>query len=175
MATDSTLIKLILLYALDKMDVPLEEDVLTDLCTSDHNWMNYMDCKDAIAALEDVSFIQKKTVGNKISYSITPDGRMCLANFYTRIPISLREEINTSVKNDRMKYRRRQEYVSDYFRNSDQTYTVLLRILKPNDEGALVELKMVVESKETALYIYNNWQNRAGSVYSALCDILLDC
>ena len=175
MASDTTLIKLILLYAMDKMDVPLEEDVLTDLCTSDHDWMNYMDCKDAIAALEDVSFIQKKTSQNKITYTSTPDGRMCLANFYTRIPISLREEINTSVKNDRMKYRRRQEYVSDYFRNSDQTYTVVLRILKPGGEGALVELKMVVESKETALFMFKNWQNRAGSVYSALCDNLLDC
>ena len=175
MATDSTLIKLILLYAMDKMDVALEEDVLTDLCTSDHDWMNYMDCKDALAALEDVSFVQKKTVQNKITYSITPDGRMCLANFYTRIPISLREEINTSVKNDRMKYRRRQEYVSDYFRNSDQTYTVVLRILKPGGEGALVELRMIVESRETADFIYKNWQNRAGSVYSALCDNLLDC
>ena len=175
MATDSTLIKLILLYAKDKMDVALEEDVLTDLCTSDHDWMNYMDCKDALAALEDVSFVQKKTMQSKITYSITPDGRMCLANFYTRIPISLREEINNSVKNDRMKYRRRQEYVSDYFRNSDQTYTVYLRILKPGGEGALVELKMIVESKETAVFIYKNWQNRAGSVYSALCDNLLDC
>ncbi|HCJ01563.1 MAG TPA: hypothetical protein DHV31_01595 [Clostridiales bacterium] len=100
---------------------------------------------------------------------------MCLANFYTRIPISLREEINTSVKNDRMKYRRRQEYISDYYKNSDQTYTVHLRILKPGSNAALVELKMIVESRETADYIYKNWQNRAGSVYSALCDNLLDC
>ena len=52
MATDSTLIKLIILYAMDKMDVALEEDVLTDLCTNDHDWMNYMDCKDALAALD---------------------------------------------------------------------------------------------------------------------------
>ena len=175
MATDSTLIKLILLYAMDKMDVALEEDVLTDLCTSDHDWMNYMDCKDALAALEDVSFIQKKSIQNKITYAITPDGRMCLANFYTRIPISLREEINVSVKNDRMKYRRRQEYLSDYYKNSDGTYTVHLRIMKPGGEGSLVELKMVVESKETAVFIFKNWQNRAGSVYSALCDNLLDC
>jgi len=175
MATDSTLIKLILLYAMDKMDVSLEEDVLTDLCTSDHTWMNYMDCKDALAALEEVSFVIKKSQQSKITYTITHEGRMCLANFYTRIPISLREEINTSVKNDRMKYRRRQEYLSDYYRNSDQTYTVHLRIMKPGGEGTLVELKMVVESMETAAFIYKNWQERAGAVYSALCDTLLDC
>jgi len=175
MATDSTLVKLIILYAMDKMDVALEEDVLTDLCTSDNAWMNYMDCKDALAALEEVSFILKKTQQNKIIYSITHEGRMCLANFYTRIPFSQRDEIYTAIKNNRMKYRRRQEYLSDYYRNSDQTYTVHLRIMKPGCEGTLVELKMVVDSLETATYIYKNWQDRAGSVYSALCDNLLDC
>lgn len=175
MATDSTLVKLIILYAMDKMDVALEEDVLTDLCTSDNNWMNYMDCKDALAALEEVSFILKKTQQNKIIYSITHEGRMCLANFYTRIPFSQRDEIYNAIKENRMKYRRRQEYLSDYYRNSDQTYTVHLRIMKPGCEGTLVELKMVVDSLETATYIYKNWQDRAGSVYSALCDNLLDC
>ena len=175
MASDSTLIKLIILYAMDKMDVALEEDVLTDFCTNDNQWMNYMDCKDALAALEDVSFILKKTQQNKIIYSITHEGRMCLANFYTRIPFSVREEINNAVKTDRMKYRRRQEYLSDYYRNSDQTYTVHLRIMKAGGEGTMVELKMIVDSLETASYIYKNWQNRAGSVYGALCDLLLDC
>ncbi|MBQ7712947.1 MAG: DUF4364 family protein [Clostridia bacterium] len=175
MATDSTLVKLIILYAMDKMEVALEEDVLTDLCTGDNNWMNYMDCKDALAALEDVSFILKKNLQNKVIYSITHEGRMCLANFYTRIPFSLRDEIYNAVKKDRMKYRHRQEYLSDYYRNSDQTYTVHLRIMKPGGEGTLVELKMVVDSQETATYIYKNWQDRAGSVYGALCDILLDC
>ena len=175
MASESTLIKLIILYAMDKMDVALEEDVLTDFCTNDNQWMNYMDCKDALAALEDVSFILKKTQQNKIIYSITHEGRMCLANFYTRIPFSVREEINNAVKNDRMKYRRRQEYLSDYYRNSDQTYTVHLRIMKAGGEGTMVELKMIVDSLETASYIYKNWQNRAGSVYGALCDLLLDC
>ena len=160
---------------MDKMDVALEEDVLTDLCTSDNNWMNYMDCKDALASLEEVSFILKKTQQNKIIYSITHEGRMCLANFYTRIPFSKRDEIYNAIKENRMKYRRRQEYLSDYYRNSDQTYTVHLRIMKPGGEGTLVELKMVVESLETATYIYKNWQDRAGSVYSAICDNLLDC
>ncbi|MBP5404364.1 MAG: DUF4364 family protein [Clostridia bacterium] len=174
MAKDSTLIKLILLYVMDKMEVPLEEDIITDLCTSDHSWMNYMDCKDAICDLEDVGFLHKRVSSNKYIYNITPDGRMCLANFYTRIPISLREEINASVKNHRMDYRRRQEYRSDYFKNHDGTYTVVLKILKMESDLPIVEIRMVVESRENAAFIHKNWQNRAGTVYGALCDNLLD-
>ncbi|MCR4726277.1 MAG: DUF4364 family protein [Clostridia bacterium] len=174
MATDSTLNKLILLYVMDKMEVPLEEDSLTDLCTADHSWMNYMDCKDAIFDLDEVGFFHKRLSQNKTIYNITPDGRMCLANFYTRIPISLREEINSFIKSHRMDYRRRQEYVSDYFKNSDGTYTVVLKILKMGSDLPLVELKMVVESRENAAFIHKNWQSRAGAVYGALCDNLLD-
>ena len=174
MATDSTLIKLMILYVMDKMEVSLEEDILTDLCTGEHNWMNYMDCKDAICDLEDVGFLHKRTVANKTIYDITPDGRMCLANFYTRIPISMREEINNVIKTHRMDYRRRQEYRSDYFKNNDGTYTVILKILKMESGLPLVELRMVVESRENAAFIHKNWENRAGAVYGALCDNLLD-
>ncbi|MBQ9369970.1 MAG: DUF4364 family protein [Clostridia bacterium] len=174
MATDSTLIKLMILFVMDKMEVPLEEDVLTELCTSDHNWMNYMDCKDAICDLEDVGFLHRRNVSNKIIYNITPDGRMCLANFYTRIPISMREEITNAVKSHRMDYRRRQEYRSDYFKNNDGTYTVILKIMQMDSDLPLVELRMVVESRENAAFIHKNWQNRAGAVYGSLCDTLLD-
>ena len=174
MATDSTLIKLILLYVMDKMEVPLEEDIITDLCTSDHDWMNYMDCKDALCDLEDVNFLHKRVASNKSIYNITPDGRMCLANFYTRIPISKREEINAAVKSHRMDYRRRQEYRSDYFKNNAGTYTGVLTILKMESDLPLVELRMVVESRENAAFIHDNWQRRAGAVYGALCDNLLD-
>ena len=38
----------------------------------------------------------------------------------------------------------------------------------------LVELRMVVESRENATFIHKNWQNRAGAVYGSLCDTLLD-
>ncbi len=171
---DTTLTKLILLYVMDKMEVSLEEDILTDLCSHDHDWMNYMECKSAIAGLADVNFIHRRTSSNKVIYNITPEGRMCLANFYTRIPLSLRENINDCVKKNRINYRRRQEYISDYYKNSDGTYTVSLKIMKPGSEQPMVELKMVVESRNNASYVYDNWESKAGSIYGLLCDNLLD-
>ena len=36
--------KLILLFVFDKMESPLSERTLVDMCTSSNDWLNYMDC-----------------------------------------------------------------------------------------------------------------------------------
>ena len=50
MLEPTTLNKLILLYALDKMEVALQESVILDMVT-ENNWLNYMDCKVALTDL----------------------------------------------------------------------------------------------------------------------------
>ncbi len=50
MLDNSTVNKLILLYALDKMEVALQEDVILDMVT-ENNWLSYMDCKLALTEL----------------------------------------------------------------------------------------------------------------------------
>ncbi|MDE6275556.1 MAG: DUF4364 family protein, partial [Clostridia bacterium] len=50
MLESNTVNKLILLYALDKMEVPLQEDVILEMIT-ENNWLSYMDCKVALTDL----------------------------------------------------------------------------------------------------------------------------
>ena len=45
---DSTVNKLKLLFLLDKMEIPLTENNIIDICTSRNNWINYMDCKEIL-------------------------------------------------------------------------------------------------------------------------------
>ena len=51
--------KLILLFVLDKMEIPLTEISLLDICTNRNDWLNYMDCKDIMWQLQNVDFIIK--------------------------------------------------------------------------------------------------------------------
>ena len=46
---DNTVNKLILLYVLDKMEIPLTENSILEICSSQNNWVNWMDCKDLLA------------------------------------------------------------------------------------------------------------------------------
>ena len=51
--------KLILLFVFDKMECPLTENTILDICCSSNNWIAYMDCKPIINQLIEHGFIYK--------------------------------------------------------------------------------------------------------------------
>ena len=131
-----------------------------------------MDCKPALNNLLENSFIYKLATQGEALYSITPDGRICLADFYVQIPSSRREEISIFVKNNRNKYRKRQERVADYFMNKDGTYTVYVKIVEPSQP--ILEIKLVVADRQTAKTIYKKWEEKADTVYATVYEALVD-
>ncbi len=170
---DKTINKLILLFLFDKMEVPLTENTVLDICSSTNQWIPYMDCKPLLPELIEAGFLYEiKTSHTEPLYSITTEGTSCLGHFYSRVPISLRDVMATFVKENRMKYKRKQEYESDYYKNDDGSYTVLLKIvdtIKP-----VMRLEFNVPTKEAAKNIYKNWENKASNVYLALYELLME-
>ncbi len=171
---DSLLNKLILLFVFDKMECPLTENTILDMCCYSNNWMTYMDCKPIINQLLDHGFIYKlpQNNGGDVLYSITSDGRVCLADFFIQIPSSIRENISRFVKVNSLKYRKKQEFIADYYMNKDGTYTVNLKIVEPTH--SVLELKMVVPSRISAKNIYRNWEEKGGDVLELLYENLVD-
>jgi hypothetical protein len=170
---DSTQSKLLILFVFDKMEVPISENTLIDMCCGTNDWIHQFECHPLLAQLLDAGFLYKISGSHSETlYTITPDGRLCLAHFFIRIPSSLRESISEFVKNNRMKYRRKQDYVTDYYKNADNTYTVSLKIIEPSQP--VLELKMTVPSRHTAKYINKQWGDKAAGVYAALYDMLVD-
>ena len=90
--------KLILLFVFDKMESPLSERTLVDMCTSSNDWLNYMDCTVLIHKLKKDGFICDIPSGDDPLYAITTEGREALANYYISIPRSVREEISRYIK-----------------------------------------------------------------------------
>ena len=160
--------KLILLFVFDKMEVPLTMSTITDMCCSENKWLSYMDCPNIVSQLLNANFIANISANNEAMYTITPDGRACLATFFAKIQTSLREEISTFVKNNRKIYKRKQEFNSDYYMNKDGTFTVYLKILEPVQP--LLELRFVVPSKKIAKDIYSRWQDMAEDTYRLILD-----
>ena len=170
---DALLNKLILLFVFDKMECPLTENTIIDMCCSSNNWISYMDCKPIINQLIDHGFIYCLAQnGSDTLYSITSDGRVCLADFFIQIPSSIRENISRFIKINGLKYRRRQEFISDYYMNKDGTYTVNLKIVEPTH--SVLELKMVVPNRLSAKNIYKNWEEKGAEVLELLYENLVD-
>ncbi|MCL2797752.1 MAG: DUF4364 family protein [Firmicutes bacterium] len=172
LSVNSTLNKLILLFVLDKMDFPLLEDNILNISSQSNNWIPWMECKETVAQLLESGFIYQSIHENKMYFSITPDGRMCLSHFFTRIPTALRAEIADYIKDNRMDFRRKQEYFRNYSKNADGTYTVHLKIVDPAQTA--LELKLNVSSRHTAKLVYNKWEEKAAQVYYLLHEQLID-
>ena len=167
---DSKTQKLIILYVFEQMSIPLAEATVLDICSSDNNWLTYMECKQYLSELVETNLIYK--VPKSETLNITQDGISCLSLFFTRVPNHIREEIKDYAKNNRLRYKRRQSYFCDYSKNADGSYTVLMKI--NNDSSTLMEMKLVVANRQVAKYIYKSWVDKASKMYEQIHETLID-
>lgn len=172
---DKTTNKLILLFVFDKMETAMTESTILDLCSYKNNWIDFANCKETLADIVSNGFVYKtKPMGKDTEelYDLTTEGRVCLANFYTRIPSSVRKIISEHINLKRREYRRRQDYVANYVKCPDSSYNVTLRI----DEATktTLEISLNVMTRGTAKQIEKSWQEKAPLVYSKLEELLID-
>lgn len=178
---DDTIDKLKLLFIMDKMEIPLTENSIIDITTR-NNWINYMHCIDILSQLLNMGFIYKTNQSidddsdkdYEQRYAITYSGRECLSHFYQEIPSSLRESIDAFAKENRMFFKRSQEYVSEYAKNPDGSYKVTLKIKEPLINMSLLEVNLKAPSKSSAISACNKWTNKAATIFEFLYDNLID-
>lgn len=167
---DSKVQKLIILFVFDKMAIPMSESVVLDICSSDNNWLSYMDCKQYLLELLETNLLYNVPKGELLN--ITQDGSNCLSLFFTRIPSSIRDDILKYARENRMRFKKRQSYFCDYSKNADGTYTVIMKI---NSEiSTIMELKLVVANRQIAKYLYKSWVDKASVTYQLIHDNLLE-
>ena len=176
---DETVKKLTLLFVLDRMEIPLTEDSIIDICTSRNDWLKYMDCKEALAQLIDVNFIcvldnnGLDSDPKDIRYTITMEGRNCLSHFYNRIRQHTREEITEYSKQNRMVFKRNQEYVYEYFKNNDGSHTVVFKIKEPVLAQSIFEIRLKTSTRSAAVSAGKKWNKKAAQIYEYVFENLI--
>lgn len=164
--------KLTILYILDQMGTPLLENILVTMIV-DNNWMSFMDCKLALSEMLNVGLIiNVAPTKAEPKIAITMSGREGLDGYYTTIPISLREDIASHIKKNRVYYKKQQEYIADYYKNKDGTYTVSMKI--DSSSCTLMDLKIIVQTRSTAKRIYKSWQDKAPIIYENIHENLIE-
>ena len=172
---DSTVNKLILLFVLDKMEIPLTENSLIDICTNKNTWLSYMDYKDVMWQLIDVKFIYKTIGGDsECRYNITVSGRNCLSHFFQKIPSSTREEITNFAKANRMNFKRAQEYVGKYLKDRDGTYLCTLQIKDQLEGKNMFEIKVAMPDNKLANKTCKKWKEKAPKIYESIYELLTE-
>lgn len=167
--------KLLILFILDKYETAISQDLLTQMCCIDNNWVPYFCFAHFIEELEGAEFIYRKVDKNNPNdylLTIREAGKVCLSYFYSNIFKSMRDDVADYIKNNKLRYRKKQEFVCMHEQNQDGTYNVKCIVL--NGEATMFELKFNVPTKQKAISVATKWQENAPEVYRAYVELLID-
>lgn len=158
--------KLMLLYMLEQIEIPLTEQFILDICTTRNDWINYMECVGVFHDLLRDGFIYTPDEGAKrCRYTLTAKGRNGLSIYYEEIPEDMRKAISQFCKTNRMYFKRLQEYVAEFCKNSDGTYMVTLRITETTSVKPMFEIKINLQTRADAVRAVEIWTTKAPSFY----------
>ena len=88
-----------------------------------------------------------------------------MSQFFTRIPASLRNSITKFAQENKLHFKRNQEYVGKYYKNIDGSYTVELKILEPLTTDSVFKLSIKTDTRHNAIVAVKKWRELAPSVY----------
>jgi len=163
--------KIILLYLIDKMDIPLSNSQITQFAIEE-NYMNYYAVQQYLSEMVDTGYLDKSRDYNTTRYTITEEGSQVLEFFLKNIPMHIKTRILKYVSDNRKIVKQDFEIIANhFFDHKNNEYIVKCGVY--DDEMMLLEMNMSVVSKEQALTICNNWKSNIDVLYGQLMDILL--
>jgi ABC-type long-subunit fatty acid transport system fused permease/ATPase subunit len=158
--------KLILLYLIDKMDLPLSRSQITDF-VREGEYMDYYTLQQTLADMVEGNYLDKAQDNNNTRYSITDEGITTLEYFESHIPVGIRAKINKYVKAHFDSVKRDYEVTSNYFVNSE-TGEFIVKCGVYEDKCALMEISVSVVSREQAKLIQANWKAHVSDLYMSI-------
>lgn len=166
---DSLDVRLLILYILDHLILPVTMAELTDLALCDEG-IDYFQFATALGALTENGHVAQSEDG---LFSITEMGRANCAICATELPISVRTKCDRSTQllNRELKRRDQIRAIITPVANQER-YTVELII--DDDAGNLMTLQMAVPDRQQASAFAQRFQQDPEALYQAVLSVLLD-
>lgn len=161
--------KLLLLYIIDKSEVPLTNGQITEFVL-ENNYMNYFLIQQFLGELVSSKFIEYSRSDNKEIYTLLKKGKITLDYFIDRIPEEIKKDIDTNFEIKKEEIKRETQVIGDYFKKNENEYIVNLKLVENNN--TLFSLYLNVVSSEQAKTICDNWKLNPDSVYQQILSTL---
>jgi len=160
-----TLYKLIILYMLDQISVPLSKSTINTFIL-DKGYTNFLTLQQAIGELLDNQLILQKAEANRVMLSITKEGKDTLSYFENRISDVIKSEVREFMLENNKKLKNDYSITSNYYKSVSGEYEA--QLVAKEKEVILVDLKISVPTKEIAEDVCLNWQKRNEEIYQML-------
>jgi len=162
--------KLILLYVIDRLDIPVSNLQLTKLVL-ENNFMNYFLLQQFLNELCESGHLSSETNEGKTFYRMTENGKKTLSYLPGHIPPGIKSRIDNTISQIRRNIRNETLITADYVPESENEYIVTCSV--GEDNFSLVELKITVGTKNDARTICENWKNHSQAIYSEIIESLM--
>jgi len=154
--------KLIILYILEQINMPLSHTQLTEIAMKD-SLMNYFIFHQYLSELVNGNQIRVTEQNGKQVYTITPEGKQTLEFFGNRISFTIREKILKTVNEVKKDFIKSRQIISDYQPRNEKEYVIECKIIE--NDACLIHLSLIVGTKAQAKSICDYWQSNAEQAY----------
>lgn len=166
--------KLLLLYLIEKMDLPLSRGQITEYVRQ-AEYMDYYTLQQTLAEMVEGGYLENTQENtqdtNTTRYTITEEGQTTLEYFEKHIPVPIRTKINNYVRDNRRIIKKDYENTATYFPNVEND-EFMVKCGVYEDERVLMELFISVDTRDQAKLIQSNWKANANILYGRIIETL---
>ncbi len=162
--------KLILLYLINKMSMPLSNSDIS-LFALEKDYMDYFQLQQYLSELVDSEFLEVTKENNSLLYTLTDDGLDVISYFIDHISDQHKNDINVFVNENKGRIRAEYDVTANFFPEINNDFLVKCGICE-SDGTSLMELSVLVPTRQQAQSICYNWKKNVNNVYSSIMSAL---
>lgn len=161
--------KLILLYIIDKLDIPISNLQMTKLIL-ENKFMNYFLLQQYLDELCEANFLSPEQFEGKTIYKITKNGKQTLNYFTNFIPAGIKTRIDDAIPSTKASIKNELLITADFLPESENEYAVSCKVRE--DNFSLIDIKIAVGTKNDARTICENWKKYSQEIYAEIIESL---
>ncbi|MCL2223480.1 MAG: DUF4364 family protein [Defluviitaleaceae bacterium] len=170
--------KLLLLYLINMMDLPMSRSQITDFIIQKdlmHHFVLEQNLTDMVQRKFLEASLENSQDENTTRYALTEDGLTNLELLENQIPRPVRTMIANYVDENRGKIKKGFEKTAHYFPNADNDeYIVKCGVYDDKRGSMLMEISVPVITREQAKFIQANWNENYNALYQKILTILTE-
>jgi predicted transcriptional regulator len=163
--------KLMILYLLSKMDIPLTKTQITNAIL-ENNLIDFFTFQQCISELEEAGMIQQLLYQKKQCFATTESGIKAVEVFDQRISKNTSGIINSYIAKNKDSLKKESQVIAEYSKIGDKEYIVSLKVIER--ELVLMDLKLSVVSAKQAKQVCEKWKSSSEKIYSQLISSLIN-
>lgn len=161
--------KVLLLYILNKLDKPIDNDNLLKLTLS-FKEMNYFYFQQFLLDLLENNYIIGYTEDDKTMYKITDLGKETLSLTNDILPGIIKLQIDNFLNEEVTDVQYKDHAFSEFIPKNEHEFIVNCKLVKNN--VTIFEIKLQASSSEEAKHMAEKWENNYEDIYPIIKDIL---